>query len=179
MDFCGREGAGKTTAAKILTNNQSENYEIKKIKNRIHWIVKILFDIKPESNSNNNNNNNLYFGEAEKIVKRLIDENIDVTIRKELEKFGEYDVPDYKIFNTQIGKNNKLCKNWIELSLAFPLKVICSVIFDIDIEILLARTSEMRTKRNKVYTRELNKCGKLNVRECLEYVGTNIFRKKI
>lgn len=97
------------------------------------------------------------------ILNKHVEENLGSKLNTE----GKYSV--WTRDKSNFGKDM-----YNSFSFAEPLKIITSIIFDYDFNTLLALTEETRKKREKVKAKN----GKTG-RECLEYLGTDIFRKYV
>jgi energy-coupling factor transporter ATP-binding protein EcfA2 len=64
--------------------------------------------------------------------------------------------------------------DWASCSFADSLKLVASAIFEIDYNILAGDNN--REIRETIRTKEYSICGSLSGRECLEYLGTEVFR---
>ena len=154
LGICGREGAGKTTIANILTGS-SPAYELRQVTSPLDFICEVIFgevdtiwEISPEGQRS--------------VMRRLIREYVNADWFEKHPDGQTYMAP-YEIA-TDGG--------WREFSFATPLKRICALIYDIPYDILLAQTPEARVAR------ETYDCGGgHNGRTCLEYFGTNVLRK--
>jgi len=160
LGLCGREGSGKTTVANMLTGGPK--YELRKINDPLTYMTDVLFG---------DNNPWGYSTEDQRdLLKLIIETNVD---SKWFEKHpsGEYMAP-FDIVSD---------KEWVEFSMATPLKKVCSILFDIDYDILLAQTPEARVIRENMSCRhDYDKLpeGLFNGRVCLEYFGTDVMRNK-
>ena len=67
---------------------------------------------------------------------------------------------------------------WIELALSTPLKIVASMMFNINFDILNGQTVKSRIERENTKTIKYNICGELTGRQVLEFMGTNIMRNK-
>jgi len=160
LGLCGREGSGKTTVANMLTGGPK--HELRKIKDPLTYMTDVLFG--------NNNPWGYSIEEQKDCLKLIIETNVD---SKWFEKHppGEYIAPFDVVSD----------KKWVEFSMATPLKKVCSIIFDIDYDILLAQTPEARVIRETMSCRhDYDKLpeGLFNGRVCLEYFGTDVMRNK-
>jgi len=159
VGICGREGAGKTTIANYLTGepSQSESIKYKKIYNVEEYIIDCLFKfpdaiwgLSPES--------------AKQQLLELFQKYID----------SNFTYPAYCQAPILVDSEQK--PKWISFSFADPLKIVAAAIFELDYEMLLGSTEVSRKERETTFTRDYNICGKLSGRQCLEYLGTNVFR---
>ncbi len=150
IGLCGRQGAGKSTVEQIIC--EKSQYRQKRASNRLDYIAKLL--------------------EIEK--KKLLDlliRTIDPCM-KELENEGKFTVwvRDRKSLNRDMYNS---------ISFAEPLKIVASIIFDYDFNILLGLTENQRKDREIIKTKKYSVCGEMTGRECLEVLGTNILRNNI
>jgi hypothetical protein len=162
LGICGREGAGKTTIANMLTGGP--RYEMRKITCPISYMSEILFGDDSVWNMTRDMQHML--------LKDIIENNVDSKWFEKHPVGKTYSVP-YEKFDVN--------QSWIEFSMATPLKQVCSMIFDIPYDILLAQKPEARIKRENVSCRnDYDKIpdGPFNGRVCLEYFGTDVMRNK-
>ena len=164
LGLCGRAGAGKTTFAKYLTNSQTIEplYYIES--DPLDYIVQVLFG------SFSGYDTDPIWGFSYSQAKKLIIKLLSTYIDDRVPLFWNVKIP--KTFVELPTEKQK----WIEQSLADPLKKIAAVIFGIPYEILLGATYTNRKIRESARTIKFNKCGSLTGRECLEYLGTDVFR---
>lgn len=73
---------------------------------------------------------------------------------------------------TQTGK-------WRSISLADPLKRVCSVLFNYPYHILLGERPETRDIRERLKTYQYSVCGSLTGRQLLQYFGTEVIRNNL
>lgn len=164
--ICGREGAGKTTVSQILTKPNQITYV--KLANPLDYIVNILFGYV----------NNKEFLKNQ--IMQLFRDKIDPKFTFPKLMLAPVLSPADDVADDQPPGWQK----YISYAFADPLKQIASIIFDFEIidssytiyEILLADVAETRTLRTQMQTRDYQCCGRLNGRECLEYLGTDILR---
>lgn len=164
IGLCGRYGAGKTTIANYLTSSISENKPIQ-ITNVESYIINILSVVIME----------LSLDELRFKLRALISQYIG----------PEYEYPNsitlpYDPFSIQFTTND-ISKNHLHnkfecVSFATPLKVIAALLFNIDLEILKGDTQETREKRDVITTKTYSIAGSMTGRQCLERLGTEIFR---
>ncbi len=155
LGICGREGAGKTTIANGLTGSSPE-YELRITTNPLDFICEVIFgetdtiwEISPEGQRS--------------LMRRLIRDYVDVDWFAKHPDGKTYQVPYETVPNGS---------TWREFSFATPLKRICSLIYDVPYDVLLAQTPETRISRETFVC-----VGGHNGRTCLEYFGTNVLRK--
>ena len=175
LGICGAEGSGKTTLANILTGNPETIHRRMAIEDPEEYVVFYLFGLKRNGNPPNSETPNisewgLDFESASRLVMDLLRNNVD----------SDYQYPKvshlswYSFESTSIQGNI----NWVEVSLADSLKIVASIIFELDCDILMGKVPETRCAREVIRTKEYNICGSLTGREVLEYLGTNVFRNQ-
>jgi hypothetical protein len=176
LGACGRYGAGKSTLASTLTQIENVDifYSTIEVNNRLDYITSILFgfDIKESVRNKKQELDPIWgntFEKCKQIMFRIIFDHIHPALAFDLDIIGAWGVTYFSI-------PNKIKSKWIELSLANTLKVVSSVIFDIDCITLLGLTDESRKNRDTVKTWEYIVCGSLTGRQCLEYFGTDVMR---
>lgn len=162
LGICGREGAGKTTIANALTESTGPAYEMREV-DPITYICDVIFG---------ENDQIWHLKRSEQIIvmKHMLHTYVDT---KWVENHSDMCLAP---FDLPVSSNT----NWVEFSLATPLKKICSVIFGVPYDMLLAQTPEDRKARETV------KCGEgfdklpyvMNGRICLEYFGTDVMRNR-
>jgi hypothetical protein len=178
VGVCGRYGAGKSTIASFLTcsKDYTQHYTDIYVNNRMNYITCLIFGFDHtdltaiQRNKVKDDVWNYTFLDARKVIENCISQFIDPELTKSLFYLGKYKV---KSFNVGLEKT---ASNWVELSLANVLKIVASIIFDIDLDILLGITEDNRKKREIVMTNKYVVCGALTGRECLEYFGTDVLR---
>jgi len=159
LGICGREGAGKTTIANLLTGNTGPLFELREVE-PIGYICDVLF------------------GEDDQIWKlKRFEQKMVVSCMLRIHVDSKWE-ENHKICLAPFDIMPDTSSNWTEFSLATSLKKVCSVIFDTPYDVLLAQTPEARIARETV------KCGEtfdrlpynMNGRICLEYFGTDVMR---
>jgi energy-coupling factor transporter ATP-binding protein EcfA2 len=172
LGICGREGAGKTTIASCLTSSTSSSVPKRiEITDPESFVMGVLFDLSREVDADHYTIRDsiwkLSFPEACVRVKILLRQKIDSNF--EYPKSWTITLPQTE--TDQVSKGS-----WVEFSFAEPLKKIASVIFGIPYEILLGAGEKERDLREKTMTSVYDRCGSLNGRQCLEFLGTDVFR---
>jgi energy-coupling factor transporter ATP-binding protein EcfA2 len=161
LGVCGREGAGKTTIANMLTG--LPEYELRPITSPIDYICNILFG---SFSAQKDPIWNMSRDEQQQFVEQMIKKYVPAWFDNNPK--GIYMAP-FLIQNS--------ASEWVEFSLATPLKCICSIIYGLPFDILMAQTPETRTERELVQSRYTDANGApLNGRTCLEYFGTDVMR---
>lgn len=163
LGICGREGAGKTTIANILTGGPE--YEIREISHQtpLDFIIDVIFS--------SNADTVWHYSKMEQyeIMINILRKYVD---SQWIQKYNT--TPFHAPF--EIIKDN----TWVEFSFATALKRVCAVIFKIPYKILLAQTEEDRFLREKllfgVGFDRLNNVKGMSGRVILEYFGTNVMR---
>ena len=154
IGICGREGAGKTTIANYLSYGDpdySSHIEYEYITSVEEYVVNYIYG---------------YFdGIAKRQLLSLLKYFID----------EEFEYPESALVPTTSTSGGK----WMQYSFAEPLKIVASIIFDINYEILLGYTEESRKLRETISTKNYSVCGKMNGRKCLEYLGTDVLRNHL
>ena len=174
LGICGREGAGKTTIANILTGGPE--YEIREIWHQtpLDFIVDVIFS--PNEDTVWYYSKNEQYEIMTDILRKYVDSQW-------LEK---YNITPFNAPYEIIKEDSK----WIEFSFATALKRVCAIIFKAPYKILLAQTEEDRLLReNLIYgvefdrltnstndTKETKSINGMNGRVLLEYFGTNVMR---
>lgn len=179
LGICGREGAGKTTIANILTNQNGHQYELRLINDPIDYICDVIFGTE-----------DLIWTLTREQQRRLMENFITVYVDREWVKtygktqmFAPFDITGFSGFSktkTKTPTNSKTPNdNWVEFSMATPLKKVCSVIFQMPYEVLLAQTPGDRVLRENIIA-PINslhyKDDTINGRVALEYFGTDVMR---
>lgn len=159
LGICGREGAGKTTIANILTNQIGPQYELRLINSPLDYICDVIFGTLTDNIWTLTREQQLAWMES--FIHSYVDREWMNTYGKK-QMFAPFDI---------INDNND---NWIEFSMATPLKKVCSVIFQIPYEVLLAQTPADRILRETIVTKVNGNT--INGRVALEYFGTDIMR---
>ncbi len=167
ISLCGRARAGKTTVASYLAGPSTFIYG--ETNNPLNYVVSVIFGNNITDANNTTEIRDPVWGysyiQACDLVLDLLRKNIDSKFSFNVSACATYDSPGDQ-------------REWKEYSFADPLKKIASVIFEIDHEILLGNTEKSGKAREIVRTKEYDICGSLTGRECLEYLGTNVFRNK-
>jgi hypothetical protein len=148
IGLCGRIGSGKSTVESYISH--TPKYVQSKVNNRIDYIMDVMGNV---------------------VEKKKLIEIINMYVQKglgdELNVEGKY-----KVWKRDYGNFSKDMYN--SFSYAEPLKIIGSIIYNYDFNILLGLTEENRKLRETLKAKN-GKSG----RECLEYLGTDVFRKHI
>jgi len=164
LGICGREGAGKTTIANILTNQTGPQYEMRSIRDPVKYICDVIFGTDPDLIWN------LSRLEQTRLIENILNDYVD---REWVEKYGKTQM--FAPFDVRKNVND----NWVEFSMATPLKKVCCVIFQMPYEVLLAQTPEDRILRETMVA-PINslhyKDDTINGRVALEYFGTDVMR---
>lgn len=174
LGICGREGAGKTTIANILTNQTGPQYELRPIDDPIDYICDVIFGTE-----------DLIWTLTREQQHRLMENFITVYVDREwIQTYGNtpmlapFDITGFSGVSG-FSETKTPNDNWVEFSMATPLKKICSVIFQIPYEVLLAQTPEDRILRETIVA-PINslhyKDDTINGRVALEYFGTDVMR---
>jgi len=182
LGICGREGAGKTTVANVLTGGSANRFTRGLVNDPIKYIVHIIFGFSLDGKLSDPNEKDPIWGlsyqEATGTIINLLHAHVDTQWcvkfppqdRHEPEKYTAY------FSNRQSGGSGSANGKWAEFSFADALKQIAAVIFNLDFDMLLAQTPEDRERRERETTQEFNRCGAITGRYALEYLGTDVFR---
>ena len=171
LGICGREGAGKNTVANILQfdthlPNPEPIWELREIDNPLCYMAHVLFGF-PLNNNDLKATDSIWGktqGEIYALLSDLITDHVDEDWLTKHPTGFTYFVP-FPI--------EQETSDWVEFSMADPLKRVCSLIFDIPYDILIASTPETRKIREEIRSPLLNICGSITGRYCLEYFGTS------
>jgi energy-coupling factor transporter ATP-binding protein EcfA2 len=158
LGLCGREGAGKTTVARMLCPAPPAEYDKLTLRGEEveQYLLRTLF---PKVKAKHD----WLYSSYAKLLLNLLRQHIDT----------QYCYPETaEIYQSKTSDDSSS----IEYGMADPLKKAAAVIFTIDYLVLLGDTPERRELRESVTTREYDICGKLTGRKCLEYLGTDVFR---
>lgn len=157
IGLCGSEGAGKSTIANVLTTGEPF-VEPTLINLRISPLQYTYNIFKAGSDLSIDVYGDLIYG----YMRQFVDTNWS-----------------WDWCNSDIVSYNKTTTTkWRELTFAKPLKIISSVLFNYDMNIIFGQTQTTREAREIVKTIEYNICGALTGRQVLEYFGTNIMRNQ-
>ena len=158
IGICGRQGSGKTT----ISNYLCKNIILEKQVIPINFICETVF----------NNTDDINKTILTNLFKTYIDTN--------------FTLPDICNIKYKDFISSDTMNKFISLSFADSLKIITSIIFKFNYngnddiyDILCGDDYNTRTLREQIKTINYNICGSLTGRECLEYLGTNIFRNNI
>lgn len=173
IGVCGRQGAGKSSISSRLTGSAGQSFSLVKVYNPFEYIVDTIFGFCVCDEKD------LCWGmtrrEQEEMVRKMITEHVD-SQWFEKHKPGEGPVDgSYMAPFDYLPSNAK----WVEMSFAWSLKKICSVIFDLSFEMLLGLTDKAREERERVtYNHLFNRIPDIPFtgRVALEYFGTNVMR---
>lgn len=153
VGICGRENSGKTTIANFLSETSYEKYITEEVEN---YVIENLFDFSQDLDPEWK----LTKSEAKDVILKLFRKTIDTN----------FEYPSF----CEVVKI-KQSGEFMSCSFAETLKLVASAIFEIDYEILLGETH--RELRETITTKNYNICGVMTGRKCLEYLGTEVFRK--
>ena len=172
LGICGREGAGKNTVANILQFNSPQNtnptWELREVDNPLVYIAHVLFGFPMRVDTTIKEPIwGLDQDRAFNLIVRLLVNYVDKQWFTKHPTGCVYKLP-FPISTSE--------SKWCEFSMADSLKRICTLIFDIPYEILLAQTPETRKLRETTYSPNLSVCGAVTGRYCLEYFGTDVMR---
>lgn len=159
LGLCGREGAGKSTVAAMLCKTPTVSITYITCDNIEKYVLDTLFGSKQTASERQAVKDRLYY-----LLHHYLDSDFTFPSR--------YKVP----ITLHYGSEKR---EWIEYSMADPLKKICSIIFEIDYEILQGLTSEARKTREVLLGRPYPLCGVLTGRKCLEFLGTDVLRNNL
>jgi hypothetical protein len=158
IGICGREGAGKTTAANYIcfdAANDSVNtdHKINDVQNYITEIIFGMCDGKEKEDAK---------CALQNLFKKYLDPN--------------FEYPESALLSEICSHEENI--SWSQYSFADPLKKITSLIFGFDHIMLQGTTEENRKLRETMQTeKSYSVCGPLTGRQALEYMGTDVFRK--
>lgn len=183
IGICGREGTGKSTIANILTEQppgpSTENikalakqafYENHSNESSLIWN---LFGLSRLNDSYMRDKiYNMNYSEISIKLLRLFQQTIDTNY--EYPKHLYATETDYAYLRNRHYPYSYT--RWQEVQLAYPLKIATSLVFDIPMEIVAPNTPEQRISRENYRTKKYNIAGSMTARQCLEYLGTNVFR---
>lgn len=173
LGICGREGAGKTTIANLLTNEYGSSYKLQRVDNKfpLDYIVYVMFGTDAQLNVDGRDPIwNLTRLEQYQVMIDLITKYVDSTwIAK------HNNTPFIAPFDDTSSNSS-----WVEFSFATALKKVCSVLFKVSYTILLAQTESDRTAREEnLYGHDFDNLPDkkpMNGRVILEYFGTDVMR---
>lgn len=148
VGLCGRMGSGKSTVESFIT--YPVKYKQKEVNNRIKYIYEVMAGILSKED-----------------LIEILNNHVEQNLGNKLNEEGKYTV--WCRDKSNFGKDM-----YNSISFAEPLKIISSIIFDYDFNVLLGITEESRKKREKIKAKN----GKTG-RECLEFLGTDVFRKYV
>ena len=153
VGLCGRSGCGKSTVESFIC--EPVEYKQMTVTNRLKYIGKVLQDKL-----------------SLKDLKNILNKYIENGIGDKLDVEGSYKVwrRDKKKFNVDM---------YNALSFAEPIKIIASIIFNYDFYDLLGLTKEQRKRRNTVKTVKYKQCKSMTGKECLQFLGTDVFRNHV
>ena len=157
IGLCGSEGAGKSTIANVLTSGVPfvETTLLNLHISPLHYTYNIF-----------NVGGGLGINEYSDMISGYMREFVDTNW-------------DWSWCNSEIVSYNKTTNTkWRELTFAEPLKIMCSILFNYDMNIIFGQTQVTRDAREIVKTINYNVCGALTGRQVLEYFGTNIMRNR-
>ena len=174
LGICGREGAGKNTVANILQfdspSSEDQTWELREVNNPLIYIAHVLFGFPMQIDLTIKDPVwGMTQNKAFEVITDLLTKCVDSDWLTKHPTGHIYNLP-FPISTSE--------RQWCEFSMADPLKRISTLIFDIPYEILLAQTPEARVLRETTYSPELNVCGAVTGRYCLEYFGTDVMRNK-
>jgi hypothetical protein len=167
----GCEGAGKTTVANILCyGSPNPEFEIvtMAISNSAEFVLAELFELEPGSAPD----------PIWKMTYEEADQLITGLMRRYVDSGWSWDCCAREISFYQPLLRVSLDVQFVELSLAEPLKRVSAVLFNVDYTIIAGRTPESRVARenSETLTVECDITGPLTGRGILEYFGTNVLR---
>lgn len=169
LGICGREGAGKTTIANMLTGKDGSHYLLRHLENRkpLDYIVDVMFGTDTQMNDPIWN---LTRVEQYQVMTDLITKHVDSTWLTR-HNYAPFIAP-YEDIQPTTG--------WVEFSFATALKKICSVLFKASYAVLLGQTAEDRKAREEyLYGHDFDQLPSrkpMNGRVVLEYFGTDVMR---
>lgn len=174
LGICGREGAGKTTIANILTDGEGSHFLLRRIDNRspLDYIVDVIFGTDAQMNEKGHDPIwNLSRLEQYKIMTDLITKYVDSKWMAKHNTMTPFIAP-FDDVQSETG--------WVEFSFATALKKVCSVLFKVSYTILLAQTEADRKAREELlYGHDFDRLPNqkpMNGRVILEYFGTDVMR---
>lgn len=168
LGICGREGAGKTTIADQISPPIDPTYI--EINHPWAYVVSQFMDISYED-ACRIVPKTCKFMEIEDLEIRDLLETIFTAMNAEFPGFLKH-VPKKSYVPTSIVPNE-----WVQITLADPLKNICAVLSRFSHKLLLGRTQKSRLNREHKYIRFGSKI--INGRDLLQIVGTDVFRNRI
>lgn len=176
--ICGREGAGKSTSANLLSNGSGEfMYEYTETNDILEFLINTWFTF---------NSNSSQFGEQRDVIWNFTRNEI----RKKLtDIFDEY-LGNWKreIYRIPINFKRDSTEGWYVSGLADLLKIGCCGLFNIDLRILMGEDPISRKEREICttlrYTSEkitlINKNedtkGIMTGRQCLQYAANEMIK---
>lgn len=166
LGICGPEGAGKTTVANRLVGNRETVKVVKVVTDPEEFVINVMFGLSRKDPTIRDSVWGLTFDEAAQVVKELLRAYVD----------SNYEYPPSALVAYE---TKKFGNEWVEMALADPLKIVSSVIFGMDCELLMGKNAKYRAAREIVTTvRSYDQVpgGYMTGRFVLEYLGTNVFR---
>lgn len=168
LGLCGRQNAGKSSIAIHLTGQSHPQYDMIIVNDPFKYVVDTVFG--PGDGNSRDTVWDLTRGQQESMLRDMILNFVDSKWFSSHPVGNIYKVPVDVISNKQ---------QWVEMSFAWSLKKICSVIFDVPFEILLGITEEAREIREtETHGHRFNRVPKIPFtgRVILEYFGTDVLR---
>jgi hypothetical protein len=175
VGICGRQNAGKSSISSYLTGQNEPQYQMIPVDDPFKYVVDVIFGTVPDGVSVSIWRDpiwNLTRYEQENMMRNMIENFVDSNWFKKNPVGNLYMVPVDSLENDQ---------KWVEMSFAWSLKKICSVIFGVSFEMLLGLTPSAREERENITFGHLfDRVPTIPFtgRVILEYFGTDVMRNR-
>jgi hypothetical protein len=170
VGLCGLPGAGKTTAAELITNacSDADDYEYAYCPNILNHVTRIVYGHAPDRNFDDDKDR------INALLRNMIDPDCVSKWRHHAGSFAITHKSENPHMRERAPENSEVpCEMFFSLA----VKQITASLFGFSWDLVLGSNADLREARETVRSVINYKyCDRPTVREALQYIGTEVFR---